>query len=141
MKKFLFLCGRLGLGGIFVYASLQKIVDPSAFATDIGHFRLLPHPLVLLGALYLPWIEFVTGLALLGRWRERGALLVIALLCGIFFAALVSAWARGLDINCGCFGHSATASDLPLAVGRSVALGALAIILFRHSRPAVTTAP
>lgn len=141
MKKVLFLFGRLGLGGLFVYASLQKILDPSAFATDIGHFRLLPHPLVLLLALYLPWVELVAGLALLCRWRERGALLLIALQCVVFFVALVSAWSRGLDINCGCFGHSTDASDLPLAIARSLALGALAIVLFRHSKPAATTAP
>jgi hypothetical protein len=57
-------------------------------------------------------------------------------MCGVFCVALASAWFRGLDINCGCFGHGTTASDLPLAVARSFALGLLALFLFKQRQPA-----
>jgi len=141
MKDILFWCGRFVLGGIFGYAAVLKIFDPSAFATDIGHYHLLPYPLTLGLALYLPWVELVCAVGLLCRWRERGALLLIALLCGMFFVALASAWFRGLDINCGCFGRSSVASDLPLAVARSLALGLLALFLFVRSKPAANSGP
>lgn len=128
----LWLC-RLLLGGTFAYAALSKIADPAAFATDIAHYQLLPHPLTLILGLYLPWLELICGVAVLCRWRERGALLLTALMCAIFCAAIASAWFRGLDINCGCFGQSTSPSALPLAFARSLALGLLALFLIRQA--------
>jgi len=135
MKNTLFWIARLLLGGTFAVAAAQKILDPATFATDIGHYHLLPYPLTAALSLYLPWLELICGIGVLCRWRERGACLLIAAMCGLFFAALCSAWWRGLDINCGCFGHSVTATDLPLAIARSLVLGLLAIFLFRKSQP------
>ncbi len=136
MKNIFLWVGRFILGGAFAYAALHKIVDPSAFATDIGHYHLLPYPLTLALGLYLPWLELFCGVGVLCRRRERGALLLIALMCGVFCVALASAWFRGLDINCGCFGHGTASSDLPLALARSFALGMLALFLFKQRQPA-----
>ena len=136
MKNFLFWCGRLLLGGTFAYAALSKIPDPTAFASDIALYHLLPHSFTLVLGLYLPWLELFCGIGVLCRWRERGALLLTAGLCGIFCVAIGSAWFRGLDINCGCFGHSTAPSALPLAFIRSLVLGLLALFLFRQSQPA-----
>jgi len=124
---------RLILAGVFIYAGAIKILDPQSFATDIGHYRLLPYPLTLAMGVYLPWLELLCGVAVLFRWRERGALLVLLGLCGLFAVALASAWFRGLDINCGCFGHATVASTLPIAFARSLALGLVALYLFRRS--------
>ena len=131
---------RLLLSGTFAYAAVQKILDPSAFAADIDHFRLLPHPLPLAVGVYLPWLELTCSVGVLCRWRERGALLLMVAMCGVFFAALASAWFRGLDINCGCFGHSTAESALPLAIARSLGLGLLALFLLKQSRPASAVA-
>lgn len=120
---------RLVLGLTFAVAAGLKIFDPAAFATDIGHFHLLPHPLVLGTAVYLPWLELICGFAVLCRWREQGAQLLLAGLCGVFFIALASAWFRGLDISCGCFGASNKPSTLPLALARSVSLSLAALYL------------
>ena len=128
--------GRLLLGGAFAYAAAQKILDPAAFATDLGHFRLLPVALIAPFALYLPWLELLCGVGVLCRWSERGALFLTALLCGVFCVALASAWFRGLDINCGCFGHGPVPSSLPLAIARSFALGLIALLLLRQSQRA-----
>ncbi len=133
----LWIC-RLLLGGTFAYAAVQKIAEPTAFATDIEHFRLLPHPLTLALALYLPWLELFCSAAVLARKYEPSALLLIALMCGVFFIALTSAWCRDLDINCGCFGHSNATSALPWAIARSLALGLLALLLFKQS-PSVSS--
>lgn len=135
MKNILFWCGRLVLGGAFSYAAISKILDPAAFATNIGHYHLLPHPLALTFGLYLPWLELFCGVGVLCRWREQGALLLTAAMCGIFCAALLSAWFRGLDINCGCFGYDTTASNLPLAIARSATLGLIAFFLLWKTKP------
>jgi len=136
MKNIFFWCGLLALGGTFAYAALQKILAPAAFAADIGHYHLLPHPLTLALGLYLPWLEIFCGIGILCRWRERGALILAAAMCAMFCVALSSAWFRGLDINCGCFGHGAASSDLPLAIARSAVLGLLALSLFTRSQSA-----
>ena len=131
----LWIC-RLVLGGIFAFAATEKILDPAAFARDIDHYRLLPFPLTIVFGLYLPWLELICGIGVLLHWRERAALLLTMAMCGVFCAALVSAWSRGLDINCGCFGHSTAVSALPWAIARSVVLGILAFLLLRQIQPA-----
>lgn len=127
---------RLLLGGVFIYAGGLKSLDPAVFATDIDHYRLLPYPLALLAGLYLPWLEILCGTAVILRWRERGALLLVAGLCALFALAITSAWVRGLDIRCGCFGHGNTGTALPVALLRSLVLGTLAVLLLRHTPPA-----
>ncbi|HSY53868.1 MAG TPA: MauE/DoxX family redox-associated membrane protein [Opitutaceae bacterium] len=103
---------RLLAGGIFLVAGGLKVVDPAHFAADIDHFRLLPYFAVAPLALYLPWLEVICGLAVLvGAWR-RSALVLLLALTIVFIAIITSAWMRGLDIRCGCFGAASTA---PLA--------------------------
>lgn len=130
--------GRIALGLIFIAAAFLKLADPAAFAEEILHYRLLPYPLAAALAVYLPWLELAGGAAVLCRWRERGALLLLTGLSVIFCAALGSAWARGLNISCGCFGPSTQASNLPLAFVRAFALGAAAFSLLLATRAAPT---
>lgn len=94
---------RLLLGGFFVYASIDKILSPAAFARIVYQWQVagpLPSNLV---AVTLPWVELLAGgLLVLGWWRREAAL-VIALLLVVFLAAAGSVLARGLDVeNCGC---------------------------------------
>ena len=94
---------RLLLGAYFVYASLDKIADPAAFAKVVYQWQVLaPVPANGL-AVTLPWIELLAGgLLILGVWREEAAL-VIALLLLVFLLAAGSVVARGIDVeNCGC---------------------------------------
>ena len=102
---------RIGLGGIILAAALAKIGDGSGFALQIHNFRLAPLWSENLIAMTLPWIELCTGLALVVGIRDRaaGALALVMML--VFTAAVGSAWARGLDFECGCFGK-ATASHI-----------------------------
>jgi len=95
---------RLAVGGAFIVAGVLKITAPAKFAIDVSNYRLLPHELINLVAILLPWIEVVAGLfAVLGIWL-RAAALVIAALTVMFFLVITSALARGLNIECGCFG-------------------------------------
>ena len=91
------------LGIVFVLAAVFKIRDPGAFAVAIENYRLAPWWSVNLIALVLPWLEFLGGILLIaGFWRRESALLLTILL-GVFLIGILSAMARGLDINCGCF--------------------------------------
>lgn len=135
MKNLAAWIGRLLLAGTFGYAAVLKLADPSAFATDIGHYRLLPYPLTLAAGVYLPWLELACAAAILFRWRERGALALLLMLCVLFSLALASAWWRGLDITCGCFGHTGAATGLPVGLARSVILGMIAWSLLQRVKP------
>jgi uncharacterized membrane protein YphA (DoxX/SURF4 family) len=103
---------RLLVGGVFLVAGVLKGLDPAHFAADIDHFRLLPYFAVAPLALYLLWLEIICGLAVLVSAMRRSALLLLLALTIVFIAAITSAWMRGLDIRCGCFGAASTA---PLA--------------------------
>jgi rhodanese-related sulfurtransferase len=99
-----FIAARLIMAGIFIYASIEKIAHPAAFAKDVYNYQILPDALINLTALVLPWLELLLGLGLLaGIWLPGAVLLVNGLLL-VFLAAFVFNLARGLDVDCGCFG-------------------------------------
>jgi uncharacterized membrane protein YphA (DoxX/SURF4 family) len=107
---------RLFLGGVFLYACVDKILHPAEFARAVFNYQILPNPLVNLTALILPWLELVLGLCLLTGFWLPGALLWSNGLLWAFFAALVfNAW-RGLDVHCGCFSSTPDpAESVPVA--------------------------
>jgi uncharacterized membrane protein YphA (DoxX/SURF4 family) len=104
------MAARLVMAGIFIYASIDKILHPAAFAKDVYNYQILPDALINLTALVLPWLELFLGLCLLAGIWLPGAVLTVNGLLVVFLAALVFNLARGLDVNCGCFG---TGSDAP----------------------------
>jgi len=105
------LLSRLFLGGIFVYASADKILHPVSFAEIVYNYQVLPDVLVNLTALLLPWIELLIGLALILGFWPAGAIVISNLLLLIFFSALLFNLVRGLDIDCGCFTSSMGSSS------------------------------
>ena len=98
------LVARVGLGLVWIAAGALKLPDPAAAERAVRAYRLLPEGLVGPAAFGLPAVEIVLGLALvLGvvvRWAAVGS----AVLLVVLVAAVGSAWARGLQIDCGCFG-------------------------------------
>ncbi|MBN2266049.1 MAG: DoxX family membrane protein [Candidatus Aminicenantes bacterium] len=103
-NKTLLLVFRVVLGGLFVYAGVVKIADPLDFAQDIRNYRLVGQALSFVAALVLPWLEILAGAFLvLGVWK-RGAVLVITGLLVFFIVLTLVTMARGLDVDCGCFG-------------------------------------
>ena len=87
---------------LFVYAGVNKLLNPRAFATVIDAFGLVPDPLIMPIAVALPILEILAAVGLL--FDVRGCLGLVAGLL-VFFMAVVSygIW-MGLDIDCGCFG-------------------------------------
>ena len=73
-------------------------------------------------ALYLPWLEIACGVALIVGWLSAGALTILSFMLLVFIAALLSAWWRVLDLNCGCFGKSTEDGDYLWPIVRDLAL-------------------
>jgi uncharacterized membrane protein YphA (DoxX/SURF4 family) len=120
---------RWGLGILFVVAGALKLGAPALFTTDIANYLLFPTLAPLLAAV-LPPIEIVVGVALLATgvtWR-RAAALCAAGLMGVFTIAASSAFARGIDIACGCFGKESGPIGW-LTLARDVGLLAVALVI------------
>ena len=102
------------LGLILLLAALTKIGEAGVFARQIHYYRLVPFGLENLVAITLPWIELAMALAILLRLDPRAGAVTGAWLMGLFVLIVGIAVARGLDIECGCFGTT-NASHVGLA--------------------------
>ena len=100
----------IGLGAVFIYASLDKIAHPLDFARIVYRYRLAG-PSAALGvvpanafAVVLPWLEAVVGVLLVtGLWRREAAAIAAALLVMFLIAVGYVMW-QGIDVeHCGCF--------------------------------------
>ncbi len=116
MKKTPLVCFlfRVAIGGLFVYSGFSKLMEPlSNFVGVILGYLIIGPRLAFWAAQVLPWAELLAGtFFLLGLWT-RQSLAVIALMCAVFFAAILSTYWRGIPLHdCGCFGNGAQA--LPL---------------------------
>lgn len=101
-NKWIILIFRLSLGAMFIYVSMDKINDPSTFSDDIRAYQIVPFGFENFLAIILPWLELLTGLALvIGVMVDGAALLSMGLLV-VFIIAISSAILRGFNIECGC---------------------------------------
>ena len=105
---------QIGLGLLFIYASLDKILNPGLFAKSISNYRLLPLPLLHISAIILPWLELICGIALVINRYQRAAYVIIGSMLLIFILAITSAMVRGLDFYCGCFSVDSEESNVGL---------------------------
>ena len=106
----LILLARLAAAGVFVIAALPKIQNPGEFADAVAAYRVIGPELSRWVALVLPWLELVLGIGLLLPWLRRASAVGLALLLLLFIGLHAAAWARGLDLACGCFGADADAN-------------------------------
>jgi uncharacterized membrane protein YphA (DoxX/SURF4 family) len=124
---------RIALGAIFIYAAVVKISAPQSLADRIASYQLVPYPVISPIALGLPLFELACGLSLLTGYFCTTALLSVVTLLFLFLAALISALARGLPIDCGCFGvHSWLDAKPWLALGRDGVLLLGAIYAYKY---------
>ena len=131
------LLARLALAGVFVTAALPKIADPVAFASSVDAFRVIDSGLSGWVAVGLPWLELVLGIGILLPVIRRASGALIGLLLLLFIALHLSAWARGLDISCGCFGSEtgeAPADYRWLILRNLLLLGAVLLVLKQDRR-------
>jgi uncharacterized membrane protein YphA (DoxX/SURF4 family) len=114
---------RFIVGGIFIYASLDKIAHPAQFAQAVYNYQILPGQLINLTALILPWLELTAGLCLFFAFLEIPSLVILNGLIVIFAVFVGLSLSRGLDIHCGCFTTDPSAkSDMAQVLVRDVIL-------------------
>ena len=130
--KFVWRIAAVIVGGVFIYAGAIKALDPVRFASDIDNYKILPWVISVRLAFYLPWLEILCGFALILRRLYLGGLSILTALVAVFLVATIAAKARGLDITCGCFGHTSQHWSFPLHLAIDLAiLAALLALYFR----------
>lgn len=133
------LAGRLYLGYTFIKAGLDKLPHPDGTEAAVRAYQLLPWQWASSYATALPVAELVLGIALaLGLFTRSVAVLLALGLCS-FLVGITSAWARGLNIDCGCFGGGGTltsgaARGYAVDIVRDVLLLGVAAFLVRAPR-------
>ena len=126
-NRWVVMAARLILAVTFLYAGIEKLRDPLAFADSIASFQILPDALINLVALSLPVLEIFLGLMLLTDYEAGLAALTTLILMAVFIVALISALVRGLEVDCGCFGSSEPSVwQMYLTIGRDLLFGAMA---------------
>jgi putative oxidoreductase len=112
------LLGRLVAGAVFIFAGVQKLLDPAAFAEDIANYQAFPYWTWNLAAAIVPVAEILGGLAVISGFKRRAGAIVLGSLTVAFIGLILSVIIRGIDLDCGCFGEAAEASQVgwPLIV-------------------------
>jgi putative oxidoreductase len=101
---------RLLLGLTFIWASLDKIVNPAEFARIIYGYGVFPEITINAIAIFLPYVECITGACLITGVLPKSSLAIInGLLVGFIFLIGFNLF-RGYSFDCGCFSVSDTQS-------------------------------
>ncbi len=106
---------RWAVGLIFIYASVDKLLNPLAFGVAVYNYKILPGGFINLVAITLPWLELICGILLIAGLFPRAAALIVSVLLLIFFSALSTSLYRGIDISCGCFSVNTTADTIGIS--------------------------
>jgi len=104
LAPWLTLAGRLVLGGVLVVAGYLKVGNTAKSQMAVRAYEVLPISIANLLGEILPWLEIGAGLLLILGVAVKWSSIFATALMFIFIAAIVQAWARGLSIDCGCFG-------------------------------------
>ena len=95
---------RLILGGVLLTAGGLKAFKPSESAGAVAAYKILPTNFAHITGYALPWLEIALGILLIIGLSARLAAVVGTVVMLVFVAAIISVWARGILIDCGCFG-------------------------------------
>jgi uncharacterized membrane protein YphA (DoxX/SURF4 family) len=132
------LISRLTLGGVLTVAGYLKFDELDKSQMAVRAYEMLPVPLANFIGIVLPFAEIVMGLLLIVGAGTRLMGLLSALLMLTFVIGISQAWARGLSIDCGCFGGGGQVAPgeanylTPLL--RDAGLAALGIYLYLYPR-------
>ena len=126
---------RLVLGGVLLAAGLLKYQHLDKSQMAVRAYELLPIALANFLGIVLPYLEIAVGILLIIGAAVRVSAIISGILMVAFSIGIAQAWARGLSIDCGCFGGGGqvapgTANYLPELV-RDAGLALMAFYLFR----------
>jgi uncharacterized membrane protein YphA (DoxX/SURF4 family) len=136
--KWIGLLARLLVGGVWIVAGALKLPDPAASVRAVRAYDLLPEAVVPTVGHLLPVLEMVVGVCLVLGVLTRYVAVLAALLFAAFIIGISSAWARGLSIDCGCFGGGGAdanaAAKYPWEIARDTGLLLLSVLLIWRPR-------
>lgn len=125
------LVARLGVGSVWIVAGALKLGDPAASVRAVRAYQLLPEAIVPTVGHALPAVEIAVGSCLVVGLLTRGASVVSVLMFAAFVFGISWAWAKGLSIECGCFGGGGfdkdASDDYPWEILRDVGLVLLSV--------------
>ena len=104
MRPWLGTAARLIVGGVWIFAGALKLGDLTASLRSVVAYRILPFDASMSLGAVLPFLELALGLLLLLGLATRVAAIASVVLFAVYIGAIASVWARGLRIDCGCFG-------------------------------------
>lgn len=126
------------VGGAFIYAGWIGLSEPLILADNVASFRILPNFAIVPFSLSMPIFEITAGVLMIVGLFRRPSALGLTIMTGIFCIAIASALARGLVIDCGCFGSSSPSRwRMWFDLGRDILLvaGTLIVYLMSMRRP------
>jgi uncharacterized membrane protein YphA (DoxX/SURF4 family) len=116
--------------------------DPALSVRAVRAYRFLPEAAVPPVGYGLPVLEVAVGLLLIVGLGTRVVAALSAVLFLAFVVGIASAWARGLQIDCGCFGGGGFRADAtaqyPWEIARDIGLLALSVALVVRPRTALS---
>nr|WP_229784274.1 MauE/DoxX family redox-associated membrane protein [Pilimelia anulata] len=95
---------RLGLAAVWLVAGGAKVGDLAHSGRVVNAYKIMSYDAAKIVGAVLPFVELALGALLLAGLAVRLAGGLSIGLLGAFIAGIVQAWARGLSIDCGCFG-------------------------------------
>lgn len=124
---------RVVVGLVWIYAGALKLPDPGASVDAVRAYQLLPGETAVTVGHLLPVPEVVVGVMLVLGVLLRAAAVASAVLFVAFIIGIASVWARGIEIDCGCFGGGGydpnATSKYPWEIARDAGLLALSLAL------------
>jgi uncharacterized membrane protein YphA (DoxX/SURF4 family) len=132
------LLARLILGGALIWAGAVKVTKPSVSAQAVNAYQIFSYDVAVYVGYALPIVEILIGLLLVMGLLTRVSAAVGGLLMLAFIIGISSAWARGLALDCGCFGGggtiAASQTQYPQEILRDIGLAACAVWLVLRPR-------
>jgi len=137
-QPWLTLLARLTLGGVLIVAGALKVGNLQKSAMSVRAYEMLPIWLANFFGYALPWVEIGIGALLIIGVAVKIMGSLGALIMFGFIIAIAQAWARGLSIDCGCFGGGGTIDPEDTkylsTILRDIGLLALGVFLYFYPK-------
>jgi len=104
VQPWLSLVVRLAMAGILIAAAIPKMTNSDESVVAVRAYRLVPDPLESFVGVALPYLELVLALVLLVGVFVRWSAVLWLVMMAAFVFGVIWAWAKGYNIDCGCFG-------------------------------------
>ncbi len=134
----------LALALLLIRSSFAHLGNPYYFLSTVYAYEIVGMETGRIVAAFVPFLQLLIGVCLLGRWWTREAYLLTGIIFLVFLAAQASALRRGLDISCGCFGASESLRigwRTLLVGGAALSAASLGAVLAKTSSPALVSDP